>query len=62
MENRHEERIRSLENDRLVAQTREDYQREINERNRQRRTEVVAWLALLLGAASLIMNIIDKVT
>ena len=62
MENSHEERIRSLENDRLIAQARESHQREIEERNRRKRTEIVAWLALLLGSAGLIMNIVDKAT
>ena len=57
----HEERIRTLENDRLVAKTREDHQREIDERNRRRRTELVAWLALLLSAVSIIFNIVDKI-
>ena len=40
---------------------RESHQREIEERNRRKRTEAVAWLALLIGGASLIMNIVDKV-
>lgn len=62
MERSHEERIRFLEDDLLVAKTREDHQREIEERNRRKRTEIVAWLALFIGGASLIMNIVDKVT
>lgn len=60
MEPSHERRIRALENDRLIARTRENHQREIDDRNRRRRTELVAWLALLISLASIIFNIVDK--
>ena len=60
MESRHEERIRFLENDRLVAKAREDHQREIDERNRRRRTELIAWIALVISIASIVINAIDK--
>ena len=57
-----EERIRRLEDQQLVDKTEKIYQQQTEERNRRKRTEVVAWLALLIGGASLIMNIVDKVT
>ena len=60
MESSHEERIRSLENDRLAARAREDHQREIDERNRRRRTELIAWVALVISIASIVINAIDK--
>ena len=60
MEPSHEQRIRALENDVLVSKTREDHQREIDERNRLRRTEIVSWLALLISIASIVFNIVDK--
>lgn len=56
----HEERIRSLENDRLVARTREDHQREIDERNRRRRTEIISWIALIVSIAAIVITAIDK--
>ena len=61
MERSHEERIRTLENDLLVAKTREDHQREIDERNRLRRTEIISWLALVISIASIVFNIVDKI-
>ena len=60
MERSHEQRIRALENDLLVAKTREDHQREIDERNRLRRTEIISWLALVISIASIVFNIVDN--
>lgn len=60
MERSHEERLRALENDRLIARTRENHQREIEERNRSRRTEIIAWLAILISITSIIINAVDK--
>ena len=62
MERNQEERIRRLEDQQLVDKTEKIYQQQIDERNRRKRTEVVAWVALLIGMAGLIMNIVDKVT
>lgn len=61
MDRNHEERIRAIENDLLVSKTREDHQREIDERNRRRRTEIVSWLALVISIASIVFNIVDKI-
>ena len=60
MDRSHEERIRALENDLLVAKTREDHQREIDKRNRRRRTEIISWIAVALASASIIFNIVDR--
>ena len=57
-----EGRIRRLEFQQLVARTERNSRRREEERSRQRRTELVAWLALLIAAASLIMNIVDKLS
>lgn len=60
MEPSHERRIRKLEDAQLIAKARESQQREIDDLNRRRRTELVAWLALLISVASIIFNIVDN--
>ena len=61
MERNHEERIRDLEDQQLVDKTEKRYQQQTEEQNRQRRTELVAWLALLVGLSSIIVTVVDKV-
>ena len=55
-----EARLRSLEDERLIAKTEKNYEREIEERNRRRRTELIAWTALVISIASLVINAVDK--
>ena len=61
MDRNYEARLRHLEDDRLIAKTEKNYQREIDERNRRRRTEIVSWLALVISIASIVFNIVDKI-
>lgn len=60
MERNFEARLRSLEDERLIAKTEKNYEREIEERNRSRRTELIAWTALVISIASLVINAVDK--
>lgn len=55
-----EERLRSLEDQQLIYKTEKNYQQQTEERNRRNRTELIAWLALLISLASIIFNIVDK--
>ena len=55
-----EERIRHLEDQELVYKTERNYRQQTEERNRRIRTELIAWLALLIALASIIFNIVDK--
>lgn len=60
MEDRQEERIRNLEDELLINKTVRNYRQRTEERNRRKRTELIAWLALLISLASIIINIVDK--
>ena len=60
MEDRQEERIRNLEDELLINKTERNYRQRTEERNRRKRTELIAWLALLISLASIIINIVDK--
>ena len=60
MERNFEARLRSLEDERLIAKTEKNYEHEIEERNRRRRTELIAWAALVVSIASIVINAIDK--
>ena len=62
MERSQEERLRELENQYLIIRTEENFRRRTEERNRRKRTELVAWLALVVGMAGLILNLVDKFT
>ena len=60
MERNFEARLRSLEDERLIAKTEKNYEHEIEERNRRRRTELIAWAALVVSIASIVINAIDN--
>ena len=56
----HEERICDLEDRQLIADTGKNYRRQADERNRRRHTELIAWIALVISIASIVINAIDK--
>lgn len=60
MRRNQEERIRALEDRQLVDKAERNFQQQAEERNRRIRTELVAWLALLVGGAGLVLNLFDK--
>ena len=60
MANDQEGRIRRLEFQQLIDRTERYSQQRIEERNRRRRTELIAWIALVISIASIIINAIDK--
>lgn len=60
MEHEQESRIRRLEFQQLIDRTERNSQRQTEERNRRIRTEWIAWLALLVGGAGLVLNLFDK--
>lgn len=62
MEPNQEQRIRALEDDRLITRTEKNYQRAINERNQRRRTEFISWFALATSIASILLNVVDRLT
>lgn len=59
--NDQEGRIRRLEFQQLIDKTERNARQRTEERNRRIRTELIAWLALLISAASIIINVVDKV-
>ena len=62
MEPNQEQRIRALEDDRLITKTEKNYQRAIDERNQRRRTEFISWFALAISVASILLNVVDRLT
>ena len=62
MEPNQEQRIRALEDDRLITRTEKNYQRAIDERNQRRRTEFISWFALATSIASILLNVVDRLT
>lgn len=60
MEPNQEQRIRALEDDRLITRTEKNYQRAIDERNQRRRTEFISWFALATSIASILLNVVDR--
>lgn len=56
MEHNQEERIRALEDEQLISRTEKNYQRDIDDRNRRKRTELISWLALVISIASIVIN------
>ena len=61
MERNQEERLRALEDQRLIDRTEKIYQKQTDEQSRRKRTELIAWIALLVGGVGLVLNIYDKV-
>ena len=57
-----EQRIRALEDDRLITRTEKNYQRAIDERNQRRRTEFISWFALATSIVSILLNVVDRLT
>ena len=51
-----EERIRALEDEQHISITEKNYQRDIDDRNRRKRTELISWLALVISIASIVIN------
>lgn len=62
MEHNQEQRIRAIEDDRLITRTEKNYQRAIDERNQRKRTELISWFALGLSIASILLNVVDTLT
>lgn len=62
MEPNQEQCIRALEDDRLITRTEKNYQRAIDERNQRRRTEFISWFALAISVASILLNVVDRLT
>ena len=56
MDHNQEERIRALEDEQLISRTEKNYQRDVDERNRRKRTELISWLALVISIASIVIN------
>lgn len=56
MEHNQEERIRAIEDEQLISRTEKNYQRDIDDRNRRKRTKLISWLALVISIASIVIN------
>ena len=56
MDHNQEERLRALEDEQLISKTEKNYQRDIDDRNRRKRTELISWLALVISIASIAIN------
>lgn len=60
MERSHEQRLRDLEDQQLIADTEKNYRVQTDEQNRRRRTKLIAWIAIVISIASITINAIDK--